>query len=99
MEATGEFPGSEVPNGVGRKFLDRYGELIDPKVLPFLKLRRNKLDAATEVWEHNQAKAKRMRAEVAAGNFEIAEPTAVRKSRRLSIASEPEAENDDFSRG
>lgn len=93
LEATGEFPGSEVPNGVGRDFLDRYGGQIDPEVLYFLELRRKKLDKAAEVWEHNQIKAKRMRAEVAAGNFEMAEQTVVRKPRRLPRAPEAQVEN------
>ncbi|WP_237202180.1 hypothetical protein [Rothia endophytica] len=58
-----------------------------------MELRRDKLDAAAEVWEHNQIKAKRMRAEVAAGNFEMAEQAVVRKPRRSPRAPEAQAEN------
>lgn len=94
LEATGEFPGSEVPKGVGRKFLDKYGERIDPKVLPFLELRRKKLDKAAEVWATDRTEAEEMRKEVADGNFEMAEQAVAPKARRLLRAPEEQAEND-----
>lgn len=91
LEATGEFPGSEVPKGVGPGFLTTHKEDIDEEVMFFLELRAAKLAEAAKVWEHNRARAKRMRAEVAAGDYDMPEPKAVQKPRRVSALPEPKA--------
>lgn len=47
LENGGMFAEADVPRRVGRKFLDVYGDKIDPEVLYILDQRETKKEAAT----------------------------------------------------
>lgn len=106
LEAGGMFADAEVPKGVGRKFLDVYGERIDPEVLFILNERETKKEAATALWEsaaktkgplatRHREKAERMRAEVRAGNYALDEPKQVQQRPKIrGLPSQNVEEND-----
>lgn len=82
LETGGVFAEADVPHGVGRKFLDVYGDKIDPEVLFILEQRETKKEAATALWESAAAtkgpladlrreKARKLRNEVRAGDYEM----------------------------
>jgi hypothetical protein len=82
LEAGGMFAEADVPKGVGRKFLDVYGERIDPEVLFVLDQRETKKEAATALWEKalgkthvvaqaDREKARKIRDGVRAGDYSL----------------------------
>jgi hypothetical protein len=76
------FTEADVPKGIGRAFLSRYEDKIDPEVFYLLDQRQRKKDRATVLWERSmkmpetirdelRQKVRRLREEVKLGNYAI----------------------------
>lgn len=85
------FAETEVPKGIGRKFLDVYGDKFDPEVLYVLDQRENKKAKAAELIDMavgkddelariRRQRGLRLRAEVRAGNYEAEPPDGAQRA-------------------
>lgn len=104
------FADADVPRGAGRKFLDVYGDKIDPKVFDILDQREMKKEAATALWELAAAtkgpladmrrdRVRRLREEVRMGDYALDDEKAPQK-RVLGLGhGEPQRDDDGPSRG
>lgn len=108
LEAGGMFAEADVPKGVGRKFLDVYGERIDPEVLFILDQRETKKEAATALWEKahgrtdplaqmRREKARKIRDEVRAGDYDLDDSVLERKRQDRRKMDDTQATNDEMS--
>jgi hypothetical protein len=81
------FAETDVPKGIGRKFLDTYGDRIDPEVLYILETRETKKERASVLFERGQKvpgtigdqlrdKARRLRQEVKLGEYAMDDDVA-----------------------
>jgi len=81
------FAETDVPKGIGRKFLNTYGDRIDPEVLYILETRETKKERASVLFERGQKvpgtigdqlrdKARRLRQEVKLGEYAMEDDTA-----------------------
>ena len=99
------FAEASVPKGIGRRFLTDYEDQIDPEVFYFLDRRETKKEAATRLWDRStkmppgvrdelRAKARRLRQEVAMGNYEPEVPQgSQRAAQRVRERTQPERDN------
>ncbi len=81
------FAETDVPKGIGRKFLGVYGDKLDPEVLHILEIRETKKERASTLFERGQKipgsigdqlrdKARRLRQEVKLGEYAMDDDTA-----------------------
>lgn len=108
LEAGGMFAEADVPKGVGRKFLDVYGERIDPEVLFVLDQRETKKEAATALWEKalgkthvvaqaDREKARKIRDAVRAGDYSLDDLKPDYRAYAQRNAAEAQAGDDERS--
>lgn len=106
LEAGEGFPGADVPAGIGRRFLDDYGEKLEPRVLRFLEQRQKKSDAASELFDKYAGRkdplakmrredVSRMREEVKAGNYDFDEQNLGRGGVVKKSDDKPQKDNKD----
>ena len=87
LERGAVFAETDVPKGIGRKFLGVYGDKLDPEVLHILEIRETKKERASTLFERGQKipgsigdqlrdKARRLRQEVKLGEYAMDDDTA-----------------------